>query len=735
MKFKYLLIPLFTLIATSCNGVSDITSLDSGSESSLSEEDDSSGEITSTSASTEGEIDYATLNDFFGFDIYSLIPKIYSNDYEFFDDSSVDFPIDIYIYLFDWSEADAVAYDESLAANLPVNEDYGYVLQENTYTYVYFYDDDFGNTVFYINLFTVNDGGTTPIDPGETSIATLTSIYDTNYDSEIPDGIINEHLNIVNGSTVVVTFAANSSTVRTIFNNASGEIRLYAGDSNNGGALTITSDTAITAVTVNTSQNGGYSINGGAVVTAASFKTVLSTSTNSLTIQNISSSQVRIISIEVEFAGGSSNTNPDEELPLGTTSLIPNLVTLADYQVDTFAISATPSTGEHNVLVVPIEIYGDPFPSDYLTKLDLLFNGTSASTGWQSVASYYALSSYGQLDFTFEIVSKFTTPSTQDASFYQAYEDYGDEFAIVEALNSMGSTDFTQYDDNNDGLLDSVVFIYSTDYSYDYDPWWAWVFSGQYFEYHATPVLDGKELGRYVWASYDFMFDNTLSNPVTVNAETYIHEFGHLLGLPDLYKPDAVGPLGSWDMMDFNCGDHGPFNKLMLGWVNPLIAGPGYSYEVTLDSYSLDQDGENSVLLIPRENADFSDNNAYDEYLLIMYYTPDGIYDGHLDTPFSVSEPGIVIYHIDARLASNADEWDLFMNNNTGTGNFLAEILEVDKNNSIPSENTLISNSDLLLAGAIDLASYSWNQGGSIYVGIEIVSLTSINATLTVDVY
>jgi hypothetical protein len=188
-------------------------------------------------------------------------------------------------------------------------------------------------------------------------------------------------------------------------------------------------------------------------------------------------------------------------------------------------------------------------------------------------------------------------------------------------------------------------------------------------------------------------------------------------------------------MMDFNCGDHGPFNKLMLGWVNPLIAGPGYSYEVTLDSYSLDQDGENSVLLIPRENADFSDNNAYDEYLLIMYYTPDGIYDGHLDTPFSVSEPGIVIYHIDARLASNADEWDLFMNNNTGTGNFLAEILEVDKNNSIPSENTLISNSDLLLAGAIDLASYSWNQGGSIYVGIEIVSLTSINATLTVDVY
>ena len=288
-------------------------------------------------------------------------------------------------------------------------------------------------------------------------------------------------------------------------------------------------------------------------MTAASFKTVLSTSTNSLTIQNISSSQVRIISIEVEFAGGSSNTNPDEELPLGTTSLIPNLVTLADYQVDTFAISATPSTGEHNVLVVPIEIYGDPFPSDYLTKLDLLFNGTSASTGWQSVASYYALSSYGQLDFTFEIVSKFTTPSTQDASFYQAYEDYGDEFAIVEALNSMGSTDFTQYDDNNDGLLDSVVFIYSTDYSYDYDTWWAWVFSGQIFEYHATPVFRRQKNSGVMCGQVTILcLIIHLVIQLRVNAETYIHEFGHLLGLPDLYKPDAVGPLGSWDMMDFN---------------------------------------------------------------------------------------------------------------------------------------------------------------------------------------
>ena len=59
-----------------------------------------------------------------------------------------------------------------------------------------------------------------------------------------------------------MTFAANSSTVRTIFNNdEQREIRLYAGlVVIMVAALTITSDTAITAVTVNTSQNGGYRV-------------------------------------------------------------------------------------------------------------------------------------------------------------------------------------------------------------------------------------------------------------------------------------------------------------------------------------------------------------------------------------------------------------------------------------------------------------------------------------------
>jgi len=50
-----------------------------------------------------------------------------------------------------------------------------------------------------------------------------------------------------------------------------------------------------------------------------------------------------------------------------------------------------------------------------------------------------------------------------------------------------------------------------------------------------------------------------------------IHETGHALGLPDYYDyDDKVGPrggVGGLDMMDNNWGDHNPFSKWLLGWL------------------------------------------------------------------------------------------------------------------------------------------------------------------------
>lgn len=419
--------------------------------------------------------------------------------------------------------------------------------------------------------------------------------------------------------------------------------------------------------------------------------------------------------------------------PANLASITPRQ-TINEYEKSKFGMSGLPSTGKFNVLVIPVEISGSAFPSDYQANLNLVFNGTSSQTGWESVHSYYYKSSYGKLDLTFDIAPKFTTANAK--SYYQGYSDEGDQHAIVEALVGLNpQIDFSQYDSNNDGLIDSVIFIYSVKYS-STDPWWAWVYAAKYGVADDLPLLDGKRFEYYFWASYDFINDPlTGLSGLVVNAETFVHELGHLMGMPDLYPYNddlAYGPVGGFDMMDNNAGDHGPFNKLVFGWLEPLLATQG-SYQVTLDAYSTDTDGLNNTLLIPYNANDLNDGNAFDEYLLIMFYTPNGLYTGHVGQPHVLNNAGIVIYHVDARLKNTTTFWgEYFLRNNNGTSNFFVQLLEADFNNSIPSPTSSITQSDILTSGSMNLSAYKWSQGGNINVIIEIAQAFTNNSSQAV---
>jgi M6 family metalloprotease-like protein/uncharacterized repeat protein (TIGR02543 family) len=410
-----------------------------------------------------------------------------------------------------------------------------------------------------------------------------------------------------------------------------------------------------------------------------------------------------------------------------------------EYEVSKFGVSGLPSVGSFDVLVIPVEIYGVPFDTDYLTNLEIVFNGTSLQTGWESVSSFYYKSSYGKLDLNFDIVPKYVTNNPR--SFYEGKGSDGDQFVIKEALLALDSSiDFSKYDFNNDGTIDSVIFIYSADYNYDVDPWWAWVFSARFGEASKVGRLDGKDFEYYFWASYTFIEDEISGNTnLILNAETYIHELGHLMGIVDFYPYEGnnnYGPMGGFDMMDYNAGDHGPFNKLVFGWLEPLLAQKG-TYQVTLDSFSLDTDGLNNTILIPYNANDLNDGNAFDEYLLIMFYTPNGLYQAHRNLQYIPTNAGIVIYHIDARLNNQATFWgEYFLNDNEGSSNFINQILEADKNNSMPG-NTPFRQSDLLTSGTLNLNTYQWNQGGAVNVSITVdspISNNSTTVTLTLSV-
>ncbi len=386
-----------------------------------------------------------------------------------------------------------------------------------------------------------------------------------------------------------------------------------------------------------------------------------------------------------------------------------------------------PSTGNPQVLVIPIAFSDYPAPSSIQDDLEIAFFGTSEETGWESLTSYYYKASYGKLNIEGTVLPAFNTG--KKSTYYDEQED-GDYLFIKEALEYYDATvNYSDYDYDKDGYIDSIYFIYTCPYSYD-DASMYWAYTYEYYtddyEYY-----DNVEADFYVLASYDFLFDELASGKtITYNTETIIHETGHLLGLDDYYDYDEnAGPhggIGGGDMMDYNIGDHNPFTKILLGWTTPYIV-ENDSVRITLNSFG--QSGD--VLLIPKKF-----NGSYlSEYYLIDLYTPDGLnalekgYNGLFNTS------GIRVFHVDATLKDTKDAngvWEIYQYNNSDTNHKLLKLIEADGNNKIENLNYGLSeNSDLFKSGSTYTNS-KWYDGTSTNFTMKVVSLDNNSATIEV---
>ena len=320
-----------------------------------------------------------------------------------------------------------------------------------------------------------------------------------------------------------------------------------------------------------------------------------------------------------------------------------------------------------NVLVVPVEFKDITFDDVYgvengeeviKNELEIAFNGTSEETNyWESVSSYFEKSSFGNLNLNFDVTNVVTlTFSTDD--ILNGTEDVGG--AVYEAFYSMKSSnpdyDFTKYDYDSDGLMDAVWFVYSApDYGSDpsfsdaNDSFWAFVTCFTTF----FPSVTSPNICTFGWASYDFMYGK---GDGKIDAHTYIHETGHLLGLNDYYDyTNTRSPLGLYDMQDCNVGDHNVWTKTALGWIDPIIVDTSKNIPA-------------KIHLNPRENGgaifitnDYS-GSAFDEYLVLELYTPNGLNELDSTTaynPYYGKMPqtsGVKLYHVDSRLCYVGDD-------------------------------------------------------------------------------
>ena len=365
-----------------------------------------------------------------------------------------------------------------------------------------------------------------------------------------------------------------------------------------------------------------------------------------------------------------------------------------------------PATGHPKVLVVPVGFPDIPFnnPNQVVKQLDQAFNAETTDP-FQSVNEYYLTSSYGLLDLEGVVVAPYQTQYT--SSYYENLIDQGldaNTVIIDELMTAFDDTiDFSDFDLNDDGTLDGLYMIYNHPAEGWNSFWWAYL-----YEYVGNQRFDDIQVSSYVWMPYELtMFNNQ------IDASTIIHETGHKLGLEDYYdyaQDDGSGNewgLGGADMMDSTVGDHNPFSKLLLGWIQPKVVTE--SMDLTLNPFSTSGD----AYII----TDDWNGSLFDEYLLAMYYTPTGLYQG-FDDYFFDGQSGMILYHVDARLGPNSSPNypTYFLNNNTDSNVKLIRFIEADGNNSLFNRNPKgwMWSADVFRPGAIfgstNNVGYAWNQ-------------------------
>ena len=342
------------------------------------------------------------------------------------------------------------------------------------------------------------------------------------------------------------------------------------------------------------------------------------------------------------------------------------------------------SVGENNLLVVPLKIkgYEEYATSENLKKInDSFFLEDSLNTlGYYSLSEYYKISSYNKLNIKGEVTPwidlDLTTKEISSSSISNYKLDCGTYFPTEKAINYIKENlniDLTKYDNDKDGFIDGVYFIYGCptfldDSSLSSSTFWNFTYYNVLNKDKAS--ISSPVLMTYSWSSFDMLSKG--SDKTKLDTHTYIHEFGHQLGLNDYYDTSNSGglnpytsPMGGLDMMDNNVGDHSAFSKFALGWVNPYVVNGDYG-EVNIELKSLLSDGE--CIILPTKEYN---NTPFDEYFMIEYVKNDSINKldstaGYPSTFYTdgriirfYSKNGIRITHIDARgVDANLDYTD-----------------------------------------------------------------------------
>ncbi len=246
-----------------------------------------------------------------------------------------------------------------------------------------------------------------------------------------------------------------------------------------------------------------------------------------------------------------------------------------------------PLKGSPHSLVILVEFSDLKFTlSDPQAKFTALLNesGYSENGGTGSARDYFIAASDSAFTPIFDVYGPYTLPETME--FYGSNaSNRNDVYASVMITQAVekacdAGVDLSIYDTDNNGVLDNVFVYYAGHNEAEYggeNTIWP----------HRSKIWGSAEYcGKTV---YDYACTSELrlnSGSTMCNIGTFVHEFGHVLGLPDLYDTsnnDAY-TVGSWDVMDagaYNNSSRTPptyssYERFFLGWLTPTqLENPG----------------------------------------------------------------------------------------------------------------------------------------------------------------
>ena len=275
--------------------------------------------------------------------------------------------------------------------------------------------------------------------------------------------------------------------------------------------------------------------------------------------------------------------------------------------------------GERKGLVILVEYTDVKFKTtNNKIKFNNIFNKKNyvTSEGFVgSVKDYFTAQSNGLFTLDFDVLGpvqlahKMKYYGENDKDGY----DMRPEEMVIEGCKAINSqVNFADYDWDGDGKVDQVYVIYAGYQecdTYDKKPdtvwphkWWISAATGK------PLMLNGVAIDTYACGG------ELAENGNIDGIGTICHEFSHCLGFPDTYDTTGgTSSMGDWDVMcngsyngnGFCPPNYSAFQKMLLGWLNPI--------EITTDTLISNvlptAEGGNAYKLV---------NSGYpDEYFLI----------------------------------------------------------------------------------------------------------------------